>query len=571
MAVGADTNVTTMERDASPEDADVVELEPATAVGSKTSSFDEKLANASAPVKRSNLQAVIVVLTVTMAMIVNTGNATAVSISLPTMAREWNLEEADLQWPVAAYPLSSGCLLLAFGRVADLYGRKKTFVAGSIFLTIFTLACGFANNVVTLDILRAIQGMGAAATIPASLGILAHQFPPGRARSAAFATFAAGAPLGGVFGTAVGGALTEYTAKTWRSSFWLMAGLNLLSAIGGFVSITPDLKEHLPLDRRIDWLGSFLVTAGLVLIVFVLSQGEIAPQQWRTPYIIALLVIGVFLLVAFVFWIRYLEKVQDDLNAVISVWTPPPIMRLSLWRRAEGKYAAMMVIAFVNWCAFLSWTFWAQLYYQNYKGYTVMQTVVRFLPMCVSGLLCNVLVGLTAAHIPVVYLAAVGTAATGCASLLFALIDPEATYWAYGFPAAIISVMGADFVFSAGTLYVAKVSLPHEQSVTGAIFNTMTQLGTAVGVTVSTVAFNQIAQKIPDGQDALRSYVAANWVGFSFGMIGMVLSILFFRNVGAVGDRKAKPVSEEEESQVVTPLGNEKGAPVDSISTKGQP
>ncbi|KAF6746905.1 efflux protein [Ephemerocybe angulata] len=549
MTVGADTNVTTMERDADLDDADVVELEPATAVGSKTSSLGEKLADASSPVRRSNLQAVIVVLTVTMAMIVNTGNATAVSISLPTMAREWNLQEADLQWPVAAYPLSSGCLLLAFGRVADLYGRKKTFVAGSIFLTIFTMACGFANNVVTLDILRAIQGMGAAATIPASLGILAHQFPPGRARSAAFATFAAGAPLGGAFGTAVGGALTEYTAKTWRSSFWLMAGLNLLSAIGGFVSITPDLKEHLPLDRRIDWLGSFLVTAGLVLIVFVLSQGEIAPQQWRTPYIIALLVIGVFLLVVFVFWIRYLEKVQDDPDAVISVWTPPPIMRLSLWRRAEGKYAAMMVIAFVN---------------------CVMQTVVRFLPMCVSGLLCNVLVGLTAAHIPVVYLAAVGTAATGCASLLFALIDPEATYWAYGFPAAIISVMGADFVFSAGTLYVAKVSLPHEQSVTGAIFNTMTQLGTAVGVTVSTVAFNQIAQKTPDGQDALRSYVAANWVGFSFGMIGMVLSILFFRNVGAVGDRKAKPVSEEE-SRALKPLGDEKGAPVDSTSTKAQP
>ncbi|TEB31658.1 MFS general substrate transporter [Coprinellus micaceus] len=485
--------------------------------------------------RRSAWRAVLVVLTVTMAMVVNTGNATAVSISLPTMALEWHLEEAELQWPVAAYPLSSGCLLLAFGRVADLHGRKLTFVTGSIFLTIFTLACGFSNNVITLDILRGIQGIGAAATIPASLGILAHEFKPGRARSLAFATFAAGAPLGGVLGTAIGGVLTQYTAKTWRSSFWLMAGLNAAAALGGILSIAPDSEEFLPEDKRIDWLGSFLVTAGLVLIVFVLSQGEIAPQRWRTNYIIALLVIGVFLIIVFCYWQHYLEKVNDEPNATKSLWTPPPIMKLSLWKRANGKYAAMMIIAFVNWCAFLTWTFWSQLYYQQYLHLHVIDTVVRFLPMFVSGVLCNVLVGTMAARIPVVYLAA-----TGCASLLFALIEPEKSYWAYGFPAAIVSVMGADFVFSAGTLYAAK-------SLSGAIFNTMTQLGTAVGVTVSTVVFNQVRlTQLEKGEDLLKAYQAANWTGFAFGMIGTVLSILFFHNVGAVGDKKAKPSSEED-------------------------
>lgn len=71
---------------------------------------------------------------------------------------------------------------------------------------------------------------------------------------------------------------------------------------------------------------------------------------------------------------------------------------------------------------------------------------------------------------------AIGTALTGCAALLFAVINPDAVYWAYGFPSAIIAVVGADFVFACGTIYVAKNCLPHEQSVGGAVFQTMTQV-----------------------------------------------------------------------------------------------
>jgi len=165
------------------------------------------------------------------------------------------------------------------------------------------LALTCIPDVITLDILRAIQGIGAAATMPAALGILAHEFPPSRARGWAFATFSAGAPTGGVFGTVLGGALTEFTSKTWRSHLWLMAGINALSVVFGVVSISSDRTQErtsgewtcmclewvcvnedfaFGVDRRIDWMGCFLASAGLVLIVFVLGQGEIAPLKWRT-------------------------------------------------------------------------------------------------------------------------------------------------------------------------------------------------------------------------------------------------------------------------------------------------
>ena len=113
----------------------------------------------------STFKTVLLVFTMTMVMIVNTANATVVSISLPTIGRELQLTEGELQWIVSAYPLSSGCLFLAFGRFADLYGRKLTFLVGSAFLTIFTLACAFPNDVVTLNVLRGIQGLGAGAIV----------------------------------------------------------------------------------------------------------------------------------------------------------------------------------------------------------------------------------------------------------------------------------------------------------------------------------------------------------------------------------------------------------------------
>ena len=129
------------------------------------------------------------------------------------------------------------------------------------------------------------------------------------------------------------------------------------------------------LDRRVDWMGAVLVTAGVVCIMFVLGQGDLAPQKWKTPCesrfrpalmpfvqycladIIALLIVGVALLVAFIVWEDYLGRKT----------TLPPLMRLDIWTRARGKFAAVQIIAFLEWSSFMSWILWVQLYYQSYK------------------------------------------------------------------------------------------------------------------------------------------------------------------------------------------------------------
>ncbi|EMD33363.1 hypothetical protein CERSUDRAFT_142330 [Gelatoporia subvermispora B] len=516
----------------------------------------------------SKWQLIGLVATCTLSMILNISNSTAVAIALPTIGRDINIPEYRLQWVVSAYSLSSGCLFLFFGRIADLYGRKLCFNLGIVFMAIFALGCGFAQNEITIDILRGLQGIGGAACIPAAIGILAHAFPPSRARSVAFATFGAGAPVGGAIGSLIGGVLTQLTKPTWRSTFFFTAGIGGLCLIGSFFTIPADQRSQ-ETDRRVDWLGAFLVTAALTLIIFALSDGTIAPKGWRTPYIIALLIVGVVLLGLYVAWQYYLERVQDSGRSDMSRWTPPPLMRITIWGRDHGRLAVMLCIAFLEWSSFLSWQFWAQLYYQNYIGYSPVLTMVRFIPMFITGVLCNVIVALVVGRIPGVILIASGTALTSVASVLFANIVPSAPYWAFGFPAAIVSVFGADFVFSSGTLFVAKVCLPHEQSVGGALFQTVTQLGTSFGLAISTIVYDSSLAKASlargivvniDGTNApqpaqLVAYKDAMWTGFAFGIAGSLLAAVFLRNIGIIGHKKQAAPQDADSASEATAAG----------------
>ncbi|THV00004.1 MFS general substrate transporter [Dendrothele bispora CBS 962.96] len=498
-------------------------------------------------------------------MIINVSNTTLVSISLPVIARDLNIGQVELQWLLSGFALSSGCLLLICGRIADLYGQKKVFILGSLWLIVFSLGCGFAQNSITLDVLRGLQGVGCAATIPASLGILARAFPPGRARAIAFATFAAGAPIGGVFGNVFGALMTELTSRSWRSAFYLNCGIVLLSVIGAVAFFDRD-EPLIDIDRRVDWIGAFLVTAGLVLIVFVLAQGEIAPRKWATSYIIALLVVGVLLLLSFVFWQYHLERIQNETPPSNCLPSPPPLMCLSMWTRAQGRTAVVMIIALLNWAAFTGWLYWVVLYYQDFLGLSPLDTAVRLLPMFVTGIILNTIFAIVVGRVSIVVLFTLGTCLTGCAPLLFALIDPKAPYWTFGFPSAILSVMGADFVFASGTLFVAKFSIGNEQSVAGAVFQTMAQIGTSIGVTVSTVVFNRVLVK--KEQDAgisfssetplsdvarsiqLDAYRASQWTNFTFGMIAAALSLIFLRKVGIIG-RSDEPSKNDQEKNTL--------------------
>ncbi|KAJ7106912.1 major facilitator superfamily domain-containing protein [Mycena epipterygia] len=486
-------------------------------------------------------------------MVVNSSNNTSVAIALPTIGAALRARAAALQWLVSAYPLSSGCLLLIFGHIADAHGRKRVFLAGSALLAAFTLACGFAKDELTLAVLRGFQGIGGAATIPASLGILAHAFPPAsRARAFAFASFAAGAPVGGALGMVLGGLVTQLSRYTWRAQFFLSAAIAFATLLAGMFFIPADAPSpssasahpH-PRDTRTDWPGALLSAAGLVLLVFVLGQGAGPGMGWGTRDIISLLLLSLLLLALFAAWEVHLERVHSRPGGAVQralAYAPPPLLRPSLFARARGRVGVVYAIALLQFAAFMVWAFWVQLYYQVYIGYSPVRTVVRLTPMFVTGLICNVVVALIVGRVKTIWLLATGTLTTTIAPLLFALIIPKAPYWAFGFPAAVCSVVGADFLFAAGTLFVAGAVGPGEQSLAGGVFQTMTQLGTSFGVTASTIVFNHVQQgAMRNGADALGSYHAAMWTGVAFGGLATLLALVAFRGVGTIGKDDSHP------------------------------
>ncbi|KAJ6480375.1 MFS general substrate transporter [Mycena sanguinolenta] len=490
---------------------------------------------------RSAWRSVLIVATLTLAMMTNIASSTAPSIFLPVIGRDLNIQEDQLQWLVSAFSLSSGCLLLLLGRLADIFGRKKFFLLGTGWLVVFSLGCGFAKNAITLYLLRALQGIGPAAFIPACLGILAHTFPAGRARSIAFATFSAGAPVGGTLGTQLGAVLVQKTSQTWRSPFFLFAGMAALCFIGGIFTIDSDIPSP-DTDRRIDWIGAFLITAGLALLLFVLGQGQLAPHGWKTAYIIALLIVSVLLIALFIVWEHRLEKSEGRLR--------PPLMKLTLWTRAKGRFAVIQTIAFLNWAAFISWYFWIQVYYEDFLHLSPVRTAVRLVPMPVTGILLNVIVALVIGRIPFFVLIALGTGFTGVGALLIAISRPEVTYWAYDFVALIASVFGADFVFAGGTIFVAKVALPGEQSLAGGLFQTLTQLGTAFGLAITTIVYSAAGGKGVGDDAPLKAYRAAQWTCFGMAMLGTLLAVGFLRGVGPVGGPEEPPPEKDRDAPV---------------------
>lgn len=166
----------------------------------------------------STARQIFLVICVTGASFLNTLAVQAVVISLPSIGRDLHIPSSREQWVVSAYSLTFGCFLLVFGRLADVYGKRRIYLAGSAWLTVITIIIPFLRNEVAFDLFRALQGMGAAANVPTAIGILGSTFGPGKRKYFAFAFYAGGAPLGAVFGNILGGVLGEY--MSWQWIFW---------------------------------------------------------------------------------------------------------------------------------------------------------------------------------------------------------------------------------------------------------------------------------------------------------------------------------------------------------------
>lgn len=218
------------------------------------------------------------------------------TVLIPTVVEDLDISPAATTWPASAFSLVVSSFLLQFGRLADIYGGFPLYIAGCLWTCTWSLIAGFAQNELMLDFCRALQGLGSAAFLPASLTLLGSMYRPGPRKNMVFSIYGAMAPFGFFAGIFFAGLSAEYT--TWRWYFFIGAILTFFTAVIAFFAVPSDHQERRGNGVRMDWWGTLTISAGLILVVFAITDASHAPSGWATPYIPLTLVVGMITLCA---------------------------------------------------------------------------------------------------------------------------------------------------------------------------------------------------------------------------------------------------------------------------------
>jgi EmrB/QacA subfamily drug resistance transporter len=433
-------------------------------------------------------------------------DATIVNIALPHAQTALQFSNDDRQWIVTAYSLAFGSLLLFGGRVADLFGRKRVFLAGVIGFALASAVGGAAVNFGMLVAARAVQGGFGALLAPAALSLLSTTFVHPAERGKAFGIYGGIAGAGASIGLLLGGFLTEYL--DWRWTMYVNVVFAAVAALGGAVLLDAHRAER---RARIDGTGTVLVSAGLFAIVYGFAHAatKTGTAGWTDAVTIGFLVVGALLVAAFIVWER-------------RAASPLLPLRVVLDRNRGGAYAAMFLAAIGMFGVFLFLTY----YLESTLGYSAVKTGLAFLPMTlllvlVAGIGNTVLLPRVSPRLLVP--AGLALAAVGMA--LLTRIGVQSSYASTILPPLLIVAVGLGLTFAPcftlGTLGVGE----DDAGVASATINVAQQVGGSIGTallnTIATTAVSSYLtahaghgpSRMVQAAAAVHSYTVAFWVG----------------------------------------------------------
>ncbi|TVY89701.1 Drug resistance protein, partial [Lachnellula willkommii] len=412
---------------------------------------------------------------------------TAVNIALPTIQKEFDVPVGDLQWLISAYTLTFGGFLLLSGVLSDRYGRKTIFCLGMSWMSIWTLANGFGSSFIQLAVFRALQGIGAAMTVPSSVGIISSYFVA-KDRTMALSVFAASGAVGFCSGLIVGGFLTS--SLGWRYIFRISVIITSSLAITGAIILPKDrLEGH---ERpRLDFVGSALSSAGLILLSFILSSGGL--YGWNKPFIIVLLILSVGLLFAFT-WVE--KKVRN------------PIMPLSLWK--IQNFAGLWITGFVTYGSYQIVIYYMVLVAQEINQFSAGQTALRFLPMGATGFAFSLGMGKIVERFNTKYILLIGLLVCMVAPIPTCMMkEGDINFWKHVLPTSIMIVAGVTIVYCCCTL-ILLASVPNNvKSLCGGMINTAFQIGSGVGLALTSAIVTAV--DIKKGHSIMEQYSTGLW------------------------------------------------------------
>jgi EmrB/QacA subfamily drug resistance transporter len=455
----------------------------------------------------------LILLTATQFMLII--DVSIVNVALPTIESALKFNNSSLQWVASAYALTFGGFLLLGGRMADLLGRRRLFMAGLALFTLASLACGFATTNNFLIAARAVQGLGGAMIAPAALSILTTTFAEGEERNKALAVWGAVSGAGGAVGVLLGGVLTQYVG--WEWIFFVNAPIGLAAIL-----LAPRLLNESRVEdavRSFDVVGAFLVTASLSLLVYTVVKTD--QYHWFSGRTLGFFAVSVVLMAAFL--------LNEERAA-------HPLLPLSVFR--IGTIVGANVVGFIVGAAIFAMFFLLALYMQQPEGlhYTAIRSGIGYLliacTIIASAGVSQVLVG----KMGVRNVLLIGLVLLTLGLLFFSRVSPHGTYLGDLAPGFVLGGIGLGFAFIPVTIAALQGISNDQAGLASGLINTSQQIGGAVGVALlATVFTSRFAAQSAAGVEHATAYTdglsRAFLIGALMTVIGIAATLVFVKNV----------------------------------------
>ena len=342
-----------------------------------------------------------------------------VNVALPSIKTDLNFSQENLQWVITSYSIFFGGALLLGGRLSDLLGRRRLFVAGILLFTVSSLLDGFAWSEGSLIVFRSLQGLGAALVSPAALSMLTTLFREGRERNKALGIWGAVSGSGGAAGVLLGGALTS--AFSWSWIFFINVPVGLL-----VLALSPVLLRESRADldhRHFDSAGAASITGGLMVLVYAMTRAT--QHGWANAQTIGLLVAAAVLIVSFV---------------VIELRSKAPLLPMRIFRLRS--LTAANVSGLMLGGAIFAQFFLLTLYMQQVLHYSALKTGVAYIALTLTIIVFSGVAQALVTRLGVRRVLTTGMLLSAAGLILYAQLPVDGQYFWDLFPAFLLSGIG---------------------------------------------------------------------------------------------------------------------------------